>query len=159
MFMIRHDDALAVANLMQLYGILEYRSMEATKLLAERSQLSAENMEDLTRDMDKLARETKGETVSMRIITLVTLFFLPGTFISVGHSRYIFSTQLTVVSDDHEHRYYSVPENKCRGATKDVPARGLAAVSRDHPSTHVVHFFSLVRGQVVGKPRSKAGRR
>lgn len=68
----------------QQQQVLEYRSMEATKLLAERSQFSAENMEDLTRDMGELARETKEETVSMRIITLVTLFYLPGTFISVS---------------------------------------------------------------------------
>lgn len=34
--------------------------------------------------MEVIAQETKRETVSMRVITLVTLFFLPGTFISVG---------------------------------------------------------------------------
>ena len=42
------------------------------------------NMEQLTREMNALAQKTTQETVSMRIITLVTLFFLPGTFISVG---------------------------------------------------------------------------
>jgi hypothetical protein len=52
-------------------------------MFAERSQLSTENMEALTEDMHKIAHKTKQETVSMRIITLVTLFFLPGTFISV----------------------------------------------------------------------------
>jgi len=34
--------------------------------------------------MHTLARKTKSEAVSMRIITLVTLFFLPGTFLSVS---------------------------------------------------------------------------
>jgi ribose/xylose/arabinose/galactoside ABC-type transport system permease subunit len=34
--------------------------------------------------MHDIARKTKQETVSMRIITLVTLFFLPGTFIGVS---------------------------------------------------------------------------
>ena len=34
--------------------------------------------------MSKIARKTKTETVSMKIITLVTLFFLPGTFIAVS---------------------------------------------------------------------------
>ena len=38
----------------------------------------------MTTDMSEIARKTKTETVSMKIITLVTLFFLPGTFISVG---------------------------------------------------------------------------
>lgn len=71
------------ANALQLYEILEYRNMEASKLLARKAQLSADNMETMTRDMHEIARKTKQETVSMRIITLVTLFFLPGTFISV----------------------------------------------------------------------------
>jgi hypothetical protein len=66
-----------------LYGILQYQSMEASNLLAQRAQQSADHMEGMTRDMHQLARKTKQETVSMRIITLVTLFFLPGTFISL----------------------------------------------------------------------------
>ncbi|KAF2139611.1 uncharacterized protein K452DRAFT_275029 [Aplosporella prunicola CBS 121167] len=65
-----------------LYGIIEYRSMEASRSLAEKTQLSADNMEIMTRDMHDIAQKTKQETVSMRIITLVTLFYLPGTFIS-----------------------------------------------------------------------------
>lgn len=51
--------------------------MEANRFLAEKASVSAKKMEDIS---DK----TKLETVSMRIITLVTLFFLPGTFISVS---------------------------------------------------------------------------
>lgn len=43
----------------------------------------------MTTDMGKLARKTKTETVAMRMITLVTLFFLPGTFIAVSHSNSI----------------------------------------------------------------------
>ena len=53
-------------------------------MLAMKAQQSAENMECMTRDMHIIAQKTKQETVSMRIITLVTLFFLPGTFISVS---------------------------------------------------------------------------
>lgn len=41
-------------------------------------------MVTMTEDMKDIARKTKIETVSMKVITLVTLFFLPGTFISVG---------------------------------------------------------------------------
>lgn len=40
-------------------------------------------MHAMTEEMNALTQKTKQETVSMRIITLVTLFFLPGTFISV----------------------------------------------------------------------------
>ncbi|KAH7305646.1 hypothetical protein BKA65DRAFT_520672 [Rhexocercosporidium sp. MPI-PUGE-AT-0058] len=65
-----------------LYGILDYRNMESNKLFASKAQISAQNVEVLTRDMHEIAQKTKQETVSMRIITLVTLFFLPGTFIS-----------------------------------------------------------------------------
>lgn len=43
-------------------------------------------MEIMTNDMSEIARKTKTETVSMKIITLVTLFFLPGTFIAVSCS-------------------------------------------------------------------------
>jgi Mg2+ and Co2+ transporter CorA len=65
--------------------------MVANKLLVEQANVSARHMEDLTQDMHDLTQDmheiavkTKQETVSMRIITLVTLFFLPGTFISVS---------------------------------------------------------------------------
>jgi len=42
-------------------------------------------MQVVTDSMHEIAKKTKQETVSMKIITLVTLFFLPGTFISVSH--------------------------------------------------------------------------
>lgn len=53
----------------QLHSILEYRNTG--------------NMISMTKDMNEIARKTKIETVSMKVITVVTLFFLPGTFISV----------------------------------------------------------------------------
>ncbi|KAL9122285.1 MAG: hypothetical protein Q9187_001162 [Circinaria calcarea] len=72
-----------------LHGILQHRNTEANKELAEKSQQSADNIETMTEDMQNLTKEmhtiaqkTKQETISMKIITLVTLFFLPGTFIS-----------------------------------------------------------------------------
>lgn len=72
------------ADLFKLYGVLQYRNMEASKSLAEEAQRSAKKMENMTGDMHEIAKRTKQETVSMKIITLVTLFFLPGTYISVG---------------------------------------------------------------------------
>lgn len=63
--------------------MLQYRSTEASRLYASKAQISAERMEIMTREMHVIAQKTKVETVSMRIITWVTLFFLPGTFISV----------------------------------------------------------------------------
>jgi Mg2+ and Co2+ transporter CorA len=57
--------------------------MEASKRFAEKAEASTREMQFMTEEMNALAQKTKQETVSMRIITLVTLFFLPGTFISV----------------------------------------------------------------------------
>ena len=67
-----------------LRGLLDFRNMQVNKLLATQSQNSTKNMEHMTHDMNEIARKTKTETTSMKIITLVTLFFLPGTFISVS---------------------------------------------------------------------------
>jgi hypothetical protein len=57
--------------------------MEASKRFAEKAEASTREMQSMTEEMNALTQKTKQETVSMRIITLVTLFFLPGTFISV----------------------------------------------------------------------------
>lgn len=51
--------------------------MEANKHLAQKTQV-------VTHEMHEIAKKTERETVSMKIITLVTLFFLPGTFISAS---------------------------------------------------------------------------
>lgn len=75
---------------------MNYRNAEATMVLAMKSQQSTENMEVMTKDMHIIARKTKQETVSMRIITLVTLFFLPGTFISVSQKLFQFRTVFEV---------------------------------------------------------------
>ena len=61
----------------QLHSILEYQNTETNKH-------STRNMILMTDDMNDIARKTKIETVSMKVITVVTLFFLPGTFISVS---------------------------------------------------------------------------
>ncbi|KAK3645603.1 hypothetical protein LTR56_009043 [Elasticomyces elasticus] len=78
-----------------LQGILQYRSMQANARLAEKAQESTENMEYMTRDMHAIAQKTKTETVHMRIITIVTMFFLPGTFIST-----LMSTPLVTFAED-----------------------------------------------------------
>jgi magnesium-transporting ATPase (P-type) len=46
-------------------------------------------MEVMTEAMHTIAHETKMEAANMRIITLVTLFFLPGTFVSVSVVLYL----------------------------------------------------------------------
>ena len=71
----------------QLHSILDYQNTRANKY-------STKSMFTMTEDMNDIARKTKIETVSMKVITLVTLFFLPGTFISVG--RVFLSVSLVV---------------------------------------------------------------
>jgi hypothetical protein len=75
---------------------MNYRNTEASMVLAMKSQQSTENMEIMTKDMHIIAQKTKQESVSMRIITLVTLFFLPGTFISVSQRPFQFRTVIEV---------------------------------------------------------------
>jgi Mg2+ and Co2+ transporter CorA len=41
-------------------------------------------MEKVTVHMKTIAEKTEKETIFMRIITIVTLFFLPGTFVAVS---------------------------------------------------------------------------
>jgi Mg2+ and Co2+ transporter CorA len=65
-----------------MFAILHYWAMETTKELSTQSQITAENTVALTDDMALVAEKTLDGTVSMKIITVVTLFFLPGTFIS-----------------------------------------------------------------------------
>lgn len=65
------------AKMSKVYGILDSQNTEANKA-------STDYMQRMTRDMHDIAVKTKQETISMRIITFVTLCFLPGTFISVG---------------------------------------------------------------------------
>ncbi|KAF2687075.1 hypothetical protein K458DRAFT_333138 [Lentithecium fluviatile CBS 122367] len=65
-----------------LNGILQYRGVKANEAFARRAQVSAARMEMMTEAMHDIAKKTEQETVSMRVITSVTLFFLPATFIA-----------------------------------------------------------------------------
>ncbi|KAH7313155.1 hypothetical protein BKA65DRAFT_517421 [Rhexocercosporidium sp. MPI-PUGE-AT-0058] len=84
---IQHSSAQTLLRLLEnrksiLSGLLNISNIEASKEFATNSQHSASKMHAMTEAMHLLAVKTKQETVSMRVITLVTLFFLPGTFIS-----------------------------------------------------------------------------
>jgi Mg2+ and Co2+ transporter CorA len=57
--------------------------VQTSAAFAQRAQQSADHMETMTTEMHEIAKKTKQETVSMRVITTVTLFFLPATFIAV----------------------------------------------------------------------------
>ncbi|KAI4601653.1 hypothetical protein KJ359_011784 [Pestalotiopsis sp. 9143b] len=56
-------------------GVSQYRNVQISTIYAQSAQASAKRMEEI-------AGITEKETASMHIITLVTLVFLPGTFIA-----------------------------------------------------------------------------
>ncbi|ETS74007.1 hypothetical protein PFICI_13873 [Pestalotiopsis fici W106-1] len=60
----------------QYDGVSQYRNVQISTIYAQSAQASAKRMEEI-------AGITEKETASMHIITLVTLVFLPGTFIAV----------------------------------------------------------------------------
>lgn len=51
---------------------------------------STKNMEAVTRSMHTIAEKTERETALMHIITVVTLVFLPGTFVAVSVAGLLF---------------------------------------------------------------------
>lgn len=62
---------------------MEARRQSQAQQSAKNMEAMSQRIELITADMHEIAQKTQRETVSMRIITLVTLFFLPGTFIAV----------------------------------------------------------------------------
>ncbi|KAK3942689.1 hypothetical protein QBC46DRAFT_283190, partial [Diplogelasinospora grovesii] len=75
---------------------LEFRSIEQSKLFTANAHQNAQRMEEftvdmhnstlnveaMTKSMHKIAEKTERETASMHTITVVTLIFLPGTFVA-----------------------------------------------------------------------------
>lgn len=61
----------------QFHGILQYRNIKT-------SEYFAQSAHDSTKVMEHMAIKTKQETVSMHSITILTLVFLPGTFLAVS---------------------------------------------------------------------------
>ena len=61
-----------------------HQSILESQRQARKAQKTAKNMEDMTEVMFHIAERTEKETVVMRIVTVVTLFFLPATFICVS---------------------------------------------------------------------------
>ncbi|KAF2103949.1 hypothetical protein NA57DRAFT_50805 [Rhizodiscina lignyota] len=72
-----------------LYGILEYRNLEASKQATQKSQESADKMQILTEEMNQVAFKTARQTALMTLIAFVTIVYLPATFISTVMSTSI----------------------------------------------------------------------
>lgn len=71
-------------HMLQLADMLQYQNMASNQAATREAIRSAKHTEDLTHEMSRLTERTKQETVMMRVISLVTVIFLPGTFISVS---------------------------------------------------------------------------
>ncbi|KAK4443752.1 hypothetical protein QBC34DRAFT_416496 [Podospora aff. communis PSN243] len=63
-------------------GILHYGNMRVGEHYAQSAEVSARTMEKWTEEMHEIAAKTENETVSMHGITVLTMIFLPGTFVS-----------------------------------------------------------------------------
>ncbi|RDL30167.1 uncharacterized protein BP5553_10445 [Venustampulla echinocandica] len=110
-----------------LNGALNYCNMEASKRFAEKAAASTSEMQIMTEEMNALAQKTKQETVSMRIITLVTLFFLPGTFISTIMSTDILQYSKIPDTNNFKEDYSSTALKRYATITLPLMAMTFAA--------------------------------
>jgi hypothetical protein len=62
--------------------------LREVQVLQHLQSQTTEKMEALTRSMHKIGIDTKKETIAMRIITVVTLLYLPATFVSVSVQQF-----------------------------------------------------------------------
>lgn len=76
--------------------VLQFRNLEQSKLFNATANISQQRMEEFTEQMHKstlnmesvtesmhvIAQKTEKDTSSMHVITIVTLLFLPGTFVA-----------------------------------------------------------------------------
>ncbi|KAI0505225.1 hypothetical protein F5B22DRAFT_628666 [Xylaria bambusicola] len=67
-------------------AITQFRNMELNRLSSVRMEMMTKDMHQSTLQMETIAGKTEKETSSMHIITLVTLLFLPGTFVAVRYA-------------------------------------------------------------------------
>ncbi|KAM7212204.1 hypothetical protein V8F06_012416 [Rhypophila decipiens] len=60
----------------------QYTTIQTSKAFQKLAQTSTNEMMEWTAEMHEIALKTKQETLSMHVITVFTLIFLPGTFIA-----------------------------------------------------------------------------
>lgn len=70
--------------------LLQYKSEKISEFFASSAKTSSERMEYMTQKMHDIAVRTEQETLSMHVITIFTLIFLPGTFIATLFSSGVF---------------------------------------------------------------------
>ncbi|KAI0450230.1 hypothetical protein F5B21DRAFT_508398 [Xylaria acuta] len=67
-------------------AIINFRNMEVSRFSSKRVEILTEEMHQSTLQMKTIAEKTEEETASMHTITIVTLVFLPGTFVAVSYA-------------------------------------------------------------------------
>ncbi|RYP58857.1 hypothetical protein DL769_008770 [Monosporascus sp. CRB-8-3] len=65
---------------------LQYKSTRTSEYFAHSAKVSSDRMEEWTMKMHGIAVKTEQETISMHVITIFTLIFLPGTFLATFFS-------------------------------------------------------------------------
>ncbi len=71
---------------LQFESLSQHTSIQTSKAFQLVAQTSSNEMTQWTLKMHEIAIKTKQETLSMHVITIFTLIFLPGTFIAVSPS-------------------------------------------------------------------------
>ncbi|KAL8668913.1 MAG: hypothetical protein Q9168_006473 [Polycauliona sp. 1 TL-2023] len=89
-----HDSSMQIARAKLLVQIVSDRK---DLILQHLQGQTTQRMEDLTVSMHQVAVESHKEAIIMRLITVVTLIYLPGTFVST-----VFSTDIIRYSDSGE---------------------------------------------------------
>lgn len=123
-------------------------------------------MEELTQLTIKIGTMSQREAIAMRIITVVTLIYLPATFVSVSISTQSIPLKLTTVSDliidILQHRHRQVPKSKLRWREHHLPKywsiHGLilrssyVQMAPDHTSIDISYWSSChCRVSAIGK--------
>lgn len=72
-----------MSSLFQFESLNQYTTIQTSKAFQKLAQTSTNEMMEWTTEMHEIALKTKQETLSMHVITVFTLIFLPGTFIAV----------------------------------------------------------------------------
>ena len=67
----------------KLFAVNAHQSGKHVERMTNDMHHSSHEMEMMTKSMKKVAEKTAVQTSSMHLITLVTLFFLPATFVAV----------------------------------------------------------------------------